>query len=125
MLLILMTKNAKIFKALFCTLAYNLYANLLPSSFKFSLPSVRQYYVKILKLPNSKFKSNFVFDETISKILKNMDENKTVGMDNLSGKFLKDRATVLAKPISQFSILIYEVFNISVRLQNSEIKTTL
>ena len=30
-----------------------------------------------------------------------MDENKTAGLDNLSGKFLKDGATVLAKPISR------------------------
>ena len=30
-----------------------------------------------------------------------MDENKAAGLDNLSGKFLKDGATVLAKPISQ------------------------
>ena len=30
-----------------------------------------------------------------------MDENKGVGLDNLSGKFLKDGATVLAKSISQ------------------------
>ena len=30
-----------------------------------------------------------------------MDENKTVGLDNLSGNVLIDGATVLAKPISQ------------------------
>ena len=30
-----------------------------------------------------------------------MDENKAAGLDNLSGRFLKDGATVLAKPISQ------------------------
>ena len=30
-----------------------------------------------------------------------MDENKDAGLDNLSGKFLKDEATVLAKPVSQ------------------------
>ena len=30
-----------------------------------------------------------------------MDENKAAGLDNLSGTFSKDRATVLAKTISQ------------------------
>ena len=30
-----------------------------------------------------------------------MDENKAVGLDNISGKFLKDGTTVLAKSISQ------------------------
>ena len=35
------------------------------------------------------------------KHLPNLNENKAAGLDNLSGKFLKDEATVLAKPISQ------------------------
>ena len=39
--------------------------------------------------------------ETILKLLQDLDQNKAVGLDNLSGKFLKDGATVLAKPISQ------------------------
>ena len=30
-----------------------------------------------------------------------MDENKAAGLDNRSGKFLKDGATILAKPLSQ------------------------
>ena len=43
----------------------------------------------------------FVSEKTVLKILQGMDENKTAGLDNLSGKFLKDGATVLAKPISR------------------------
>ena len=46
------------------------------------------------------------------KYLQDLDENKAAGLDNLSGKFLKDGATVLAKPISQicnFSIK-YSIF---------------
>ena len=41
-----------------------------------------------------------------------MDENKAAGLDNLSGKFLKDGATVLAKPISQICNLSikYSIF---------------
>ena len=39
--------------------------------------------------------------ETVLKFLQDLDQNKAVGLDNLSGKFLKDGATVLAKPISQ------------------------
>ena len=37
----------------------------------------------------------------VSKLLKDLNENKVTGLDNLSGKFLKDGATVLAKTISQ------------------------
>ena len=52
-------------------------------------------------------------EETVLKHLQDLDENKAVGFDNLSGKFLKDGATVLAKLISQ----ICNLFT-SVKLQN-------
>ena len=41
-----------------------------------------------------------------------MDQNKAAGLDNLSGKFLKDGTTVLAKPIYQMYNLFlkYSVF---------------
>ena len=50
--------------------------------------------------------------ETVLKHLQNLDENKAAGLDNLSGKFLKDGATVLAKPISQICNLSikYSIF---------------
>ena len=40
-------------------------------------------------------------EKTTLKFLQNVDENQAANLDNLSGKFLKDGATVLAKPISQ------------------------
>ena len=40
-------------------------------------------------------------EETALKHLQDLDENKAASLDNLSGKFLKDGATLLAKPISQ------------------------
>ena len=42
---------------------------------------------KILKLPNSKFKFKFAFEETVSKLLKDLNENKAAGLDYLFGKF--------------------------------------
>ena len=39
-------------------------------------------------------------EETVLKLLRDIDENKATGLDNVSVKFLKDGATVLAKPIS-------------------------
>ena len=79
---------------------------------RFGINSVRQYYEKILKYPKSKFKFNFVSEETVLKHLQDLDENKAAGLDNLSGKFLKDGATVLAKPISQICNLSikYSIF---------------
>ena len=51
-------------------------------------------------------------EETVLKLLQDLDENKSAGLDNLSGKFLKDGGTVLAKPISQVCNLFikYSVF---------------
>ena len=93
--------NANIFKNFYSTLADDLLKNLPPPSMVFDLSSVRHYYEKNLKLPDSKFSFTSVTEETILKILKELNENKAAGFDNLSGKFLKDGASVLAKPISQ------------------------
>ena len=47
---------------------------------------------------------NFVYSETSEKILnilKGLNPSKAVGINNLSGKFLKDGADILARPICQ------------------------
>ena len=68
-------KNANIFKIFVCTLANNLLANLPPPTWIFGLHSVRQYYEKILKYSNSKFKFNFVSGETVLKLLQDLCES--------------------------------------------------
>ena len=40
-------------------------------------------------------------EETVLKLLQDLDENKAAGLDNLSRKLLKGGTTVLAKAISQ------------------------
>ena len=82
-----MTKKLLTFSKIFCTLAEDLLANLPPPSLRFGLYSVRQCYEKILNYPNSKFKFNFVSEETVLQLLQDLDENKAAGLDNLSGKF--------------------------------------
>ena len=65
----------------------------------FGTQSVNNYYKKCnlkKRLLFSKIKSDKVF-----KILKNFDESKTPGIDDLSGIFLKDGASLLATPITQ------------------------
>ena len=42
-----------------------------------------------------------MFEETVLKLLNDLDENKSAALDGLFGKFLKDGATALGKPISQ------------------------
>ena len=94
-------ENTNIFKKFYSTIADDLVENLPPTSSIFGLSLVCQHYNKTLKLPNTRFKFAFVSEDSVLKILKNMDENKAAGLDNLSGKFLKDGATILAKPLSQ------------------------
>ena len=98
-------KNSNIFRNFYNSLADDLLNNLPPGPMRFGLPSVHQYYEKTLKLPRSNFKFDFVSEDYILKFLKNINEDKATGIDNLSGKFLKDGAAVLAKPISQICSL--------------------
>ena len=51
------------------------------------------------------------------KHLQDLDENKAAGLDNLSGKFLKDGPTVLAESISQICNLSrkYSIFPLTVK----------
>ena len=99
-------------KNCFYALADDLLANLRPPSLRFGLNSVQQYYENILNYPKSKFKFDVVSEETVLKLLQDLDENKAAGLVNLSDKFLKDEATVLAKPIPQICNLSikYSIF---------------
>ena len=90
---------------------------------RFGLNSVQQYYEKILKYPKSKFEFKVVSDETVLKLFQDLDENRAAGLDNLSGKFLKDGATVLAKLISQICNLSIK-YSIFLSTCNSKIETT-
>ena len=102
------TKNCSIFKSFFPNLAQNLVSKLLPSTNVFSESKVISYYDDI------KFKDlNFEFSETspekILNVLKGLNPSKAAGIDNISGKFLKDGADILARSISQLC-------NLSVKL---------
>ena len=48
-----------------------------------------------------KFKFSNVTEDLVFKLLNDMNPDKAAGIDNLSGKFLKDGASILAKPISK------------------------
>ena len=41
-------------------------------------------------------------EEKVLKIMTNIEISKAVGVDKISGRFLKDGANILAKPISTF-----------------------
>ena len=94
------TKNCSIFKNFFSNLAQNLVYKLPPSPNVFTDSKVASYF------NDTKFKDlHFEFSETspekILNILKDLNPSKAAGIDNVSGKFLKDGADILARPISQ------------------------
>ena len=63
------------------------------------------YYQDILGLLPSKFKFSNVIEDLILQLLENKDMDKAAGKDNPSGKFLKGRANILAKSISEIRSL--------------------
>ena len=98
------TKNCSIFKSFFSNHAQNLVSKLPPSPNAFTESKVASHYDDI------KFKDlNFEFSETDSEkilnILKGLNPSRAVGIDNLSGNFLKDGADISARPIFKFSTL--------------------
>ena len=106
------TKNCSIFKNYFSRLAQNLVSKLplLPNIFTES--KIASYYDNDAVSKDL----NFQFEETapaekILSILKGLNSSKAAGIDNLSGKFLKDGAHVLARPISQLC-------NLSIKLNS-------
>ena len=84
----------------FSNLAQNLIEKLPTGSNKFDINSVREFY-KPLNLEEDPFHFTKVSEKTISDFLKELKANKATGIDNLSGRFLKDGSKVLATPIAQ------------------------
>ena len=56
-------------------------------------------------LPNI-FNFSNVTENFVLNLLKDMNIDKAAGIDNLSGKFLKNGANILAKPISKYAIFL-------------------
>ena len=61
--------------------------------------SVHQYYKKI-KLKDN-FNLTLTAEKKVLEILQCIDISKTAGINKISGRFLKDGANVLAKPIAE------------------------
>ena len=96
------------FKEFFSNLAQNLIEKLPTGPNKCDINSVREFY-KPLNLKGDPFHFTKVSEKTISDFLKELKTNKATGIDNLSGRFLKDGSKVLATPIAQ-------ICNLSIKL---------
>ena len=86
------------FKDYYSNLAGNLLKKLPKPPNKFTLNTAFQHYKNIIR--SDCFDLATVSENTILTILKNTKVSKADGLDNLSGRFLKDSAKVLAKPIT-------------------------
>ena len=86
------------FKNYCSTLAENL-VNMLPKApNKYSINTVIKYYEHMIQ--GSHFNLASVSENSILTILKSTQVSKAAGLDGISGRFIKDGAKFLAKPIS-------------------------
>ena len=86
------------FKDYYSNLAGKLLKKLPKPPNKSTLNTVFQHYKGIIQTDS--FNLNTASKNTILNILKSTNVSKAAGFDNLSGRFLKDGAEVLAKPIT-------------------------
>ena len=93
------------FKDYYSNLAGNLLKKLPKLPNKFTLNSVFQHYKGTIQ--SDSFNLATAPKNTILTIFKNTEVYKAAGLDNLSGRFLKDGAKVLAKPLT-------DLFNLSI-----------
>ena len=88
------------FKDYYSNIAGNLLKKLPIPPNKFTLNTVFQHYKGIIQ--SDSFNLATVSESTILTILKNTKVSQAAGfLDNLSGRFLKDGAKVLAKPTTE------------------------
>ena len=98
---LLKVQNNNFFKNFYAHLALSLVNKLPHAPNKFHLGSVLAYYKRFLNTEKQKFTFSLTSEDEILKLLTDTNPEKEAGMDNLSGRFLKDGAAVLDLPISK------------------------
>ena len=93
--------NNNSFKNFYADPALNLVKKLPHIPVKFDLNSVLAYYKRFLYTENQKFTFSPTSEDEILELLTDTNPEKAGGIDNLSGRFLKDGAVVSALPISK------------------------
>ena len=90
-------------------MAKTLLQKLQPPLNKYGIDSVKHFY-KDLNI-TTKFQLKPTTEDTVLKLLKNIDISKAAGIDNLPGRLLNDGAATLAKPVT-------EICNLSIKSEN-------
>ena len=91
--------NTEIFKDFYLNLADNLVKKLPSLPNKFGIETVKTYYQR-LNLGRKTFSVKATSTSVVQQLLEDINPSKSAGLDNLTGKFLRDGASVLAAPIS-------------------------
>ena len=91
--------NAEIFKDFYSNLANDLVKMLPNPPNKYGKDAVKKYYEN-LNLVGKSFSFEPVAHTSVLKHLQQLNPHKSAGIDNLTGKFLKEGAPVLASPIT-------------------------
>ena len=94
-----MKSVAKTFSKFYFNLDESLLKNLPNSSNKFDINSVHQYYKNIELKDN--FNLNLTTEKKVLEVLQFIDISKAAGIDKISGRFLKNGANILVKPIAK------------------------
>ena len=89
----------KTFESFYSNLAGNLLAKLPKLLNRYTIKFISDYYKKLSLSENLKLDATT--EGYLFNILKNVEVTKAAGIDQISGKFLKDGAQILAKPISE------------------------
>ena len=89
----------KFFKDFYSNLANDLVKELPNPLNKYGKDAVKKYYEK-LNLVGKSFSFEPVSHASVLKLLQQVNPSKSAGIDNLTGKFLNEGATVLASPIT-------------------------
>ena len=95
----ILSQFLKTFESFYSNLAGNLLAKLPKSPNRYTIKFISDYYKKLSLSEN--FKLDATTEGYLFNILKNVEVTKAAGIDQISGKFLKDGAQILAKPISE------------------------
>ena len=90
---------SKVIQTFFTNMAKTLQQKLPPQPKKYGIDSVKNLY-KSLNI-TTKFQLKLTTEDIVLRLLKNIGISKAAGADNLPGRFLKDGAVILARPVTE------------------------